>query len=97
MPVSKILKPHVTIYKDLDTVITDEGNTEYLKNLNGGKVLHIADLITEASSYERAWIPAIKEKGGQILWSVVVVDRMQEAGNFFWKMESSLFHDKYRY
>ena len=63
LPVSKILKkPHVTIYKDLDTVITDEGNTEYLKNLNGGKVLHIADLITEASSYERAWIPAIKEK-----------------------------------
>ncbi|AUG57629.1 MAG TPA: orotate phosphoribosyltransferase [Ruminiclostridium sp.] len=78
IPVSKILeKPHITIYKDLDTVITCNGKTEYLKNLNGGKVLHIADLITEASSYERAWIPAIKEKGGKIFWSVVVVDRMQ--------------------
>lgn len=78
LPVSKIFKkPHIAIYKDLDTVITYEGKTEYLKKLDGGKVLHIADLITEASSYERAWIPAIKNNGGQINWSVVVVDRKQ--------------------
>lgn len=81
LPVSKILKkPHITIYKDLDTVITCEEKSEYLKDLRGGKVLHIADLITEASSYERAWIPAIKEKGGEICLSVVVVDRMQGGG-----------------
>jgi orotate phosphoribosyltransferase len=86
LPISKILKkPHVTIYKDLDTVITYDDNIEHLKNLNGGKVLHIADLITEASSYERAWIPAIKEKGGQIQWSVVVVDRMQGGGELLLK------------
>ena len=41
------------------------------------KVLHIADLITEASSYIRAWIPAIESLGAKIYWSTVVVDRMQ--------------------
>ena len=48
-----------------------------MANLNGAKVLHIADLITEASSYLRAWIPAINELGGKIIWSVSIVDRLQ--------------------
>ena len=39
--------------------------------------MHIADLITVASSYLRAWIPAIKNLGSNICWSCVVVDRMQ--------------------
>jgi len=59
--IAKLLnKPHITIYKDLTTVVSSDGKTEELKELNGESVLHIADLITEASSYERAWIPAIK-------------------------------------
>jgi len=58
-------------------VVSSDGKTEELKELNGESVLHIADLITEASSYERAWIPAIKNNGGRIKWSVVVVDRKQ--------------------
>ena len=45
--------------------------------LDGKKVLHVADLITVASSYIRAWIPAIKNLGSNICWSCVVVDRMQ--------------------
>lgn len=71
-------KPHITIYKDLKAVVSlqSHGTTE-LEELKGANVLHIADLITEASSYERAWIPAIKEHGGNIRWSVVVVDRKQ--------------------
>ena len=73
-------KPHITIYKDLTTVVTTDGKTEELKKLEGESVLHIADLITEASSYERAWIPAIKNNGGRIKWSVVVVDRKQGGG-----------------
>ena len=40
-------------------------------------VLHVADLITVASSYIRAWIPAIRNLGSEICWSCVVVDRMQ--------------------
>lgn len=76
---NKLSKPHITIYKDLSIVVNDstfetEINTS---NVAGAKVLHIADLITEASSYIRAWIPAVESLGAKINWSTVVVDRMQ--------------------
>lgn len=72
-------KPHITIYKDLSTVVSDYNfeKTEIVTNLENKKVLHIADLITVASSYIRAWIPAIENLGAKICWSCVVVDRMQ--------------------
>ena len=72
-------KPHITIYKDLNSVISnyDFSETKTSYNISGKKVLHIADLITVASSYLRAWIPAIENLGGKIIWSCVVVDRMQ--------------------
>ena len=72
-------KPHISIYKDLSTVVSDSKfeNSKVVENIDGKKVLHIADLITVASSYLRAWIPAIENLGGKILWSCVVVDRMQ--------------------
>lgn len=72
-------KPHISIYKDLSTVVSDSKftKTEVVTKLEGKKVLHIADLITVASSYIRAWIPAIKNLGSNICWSCVVVDRMQ--------------------
>ncbi|MBR3533417.1 MAG: orotate phosphoribosyltransferase [Clostridiales bacterium] len=77
MPAYILGKPHLTIYKDLSSVITDSNfnNIEY--DLNGKKVLHIADLITEASSYERAWIPAIRGLGADITDTIAVVDRNQ--------------------
>ena len=72
-------KPHITIYKDLSTVVSDSSfkNTEIVSSISGKKVLHVADLITVASSYIRAWIPAIKKLKANICWSCVVVDRMQ--------------------
>ena len=72
-------KPNITIYKDLSTVVSDSNfeNTESVTSLDGKKVLHIADLITVASSYIRAWLPAINALGAKICWSCVVVDRMQ--------------------
>ena len=72
-------KPHITIYKDLSAVVSDSKfeNTETVSSIEGKKVLHVADLITVASSYIRAWIPAIKNLGSKICWSCVVVDRMQ--------------------
>lgn len=72
-------KPHITIYKDLNSVISnyDFSETKVSYDISGKKVLHIADLITVASSYLRAWIPAIENLGGKIIWSCVVVDRMQ--------------------
>lgn len=72
-------KPHISIYKDLSSVISDSKfeNSETINNIDNKKVLHVADLVTIASSYIRAWIPAIKNIGGQMCWSCVVVDRMQ--------------------
>ena len=72
-------KPHISIYKDLSSVISDSKfeNSEPVNNIDNKKVLHVADLVTIASSYIRAWIPAIKNIGGQMCWSCVVVDRMQ--------------------
>ena len=72
-------KPHITIYKDLSSVISnyDFSKTTPSYDISDKKVLHIADLITVASSYLRAWIPAIENLGGKIIWSCVVVDRMQ--------------------
>jgi hypothetical protein len=75
-------KPHITIYKDLKTVILEIGKTYEAGDINGKRVLHIADLITEASSYQRAWIPAVENLKGEMKWSLVVVDRMQGGGEF---------------
>ncbi len=72
-------KPHISIFKDLSTVVSTSNfeNSEIITKLENKKVLHIADLITVASSYLRAWIPAIQNLGSNICWSCVVVDRMQ--------------------
>ena len=72
-------KPHISIYKDLSIVISDSDfeNTRKIENIQGKQVLHIADLITVASSYLRAWIPAIEKNGGKMKVSCCVVDRMQ--------------------
>jgi len=68
-------KQHLTIYKDKSFVLTDSNFDE--AEPTGNKVLHIADLITEASSYERAWIPVIREQGLEITDTVAIVDRKQ--------------------
>ena len=72
-------KPHISIYKDLNAVISSSNfkETKTLENIEDKKVLHIADLVTVASSYIRAWIPAIENFGAKMCWSCVVVDRMQ--------------------
>lgn len=70
-------KPHLTIFKDLSIVEVNKDMVNEKVDLTGKNVLHIADLITEASSYERAWIPAIENLGGKIFCSIVVVDRKQ--------------------
>lgn len=72
-------KPHITIYKDLKLVLSDSNfvNTKNVTDINSSKVLHVADLITEASSYFRAWIPAIQSINGNIVWSLAAIDRLQ--------------------
>ncbi len=70
-------RPHITIYKDSSAVITEKGKTSVAESICGARVLHIADLINVGSSYERAWVPAIKNICGQMTESVVVIDRLQ--------------------
>lgn len=72
-------KPHLSIFKDLSVISSDFSfkSSEPITSLTDKKVLHITDLITVASSYIRAWIPAIRNLGSNICWSCVVVDRMQ--------------------
>ena len=71
--------PHISIFKDLSIIINDSNfeNKIECEDIKGAKVLHIADLITEASSYLRAWIPAISSLNGKIEWSISIVDRLQ--------------------
>ena len=81
MPAYLLKKPHLTIYKDMTSVYSEsiDGPSVDVKDidLKGKKALHIADLITEASSYERAWIPVIRGLGSDITDTVAVVDRHQ--------------------
>ena len=77
VPAHLLGKPHLTIFKDLTSVITDSNFSKIDYDFKGKKALHIADLITEASSYERAWIPAIKDLGADIKDTIAVVDRKQ--------------------
>lgn len=67
-------KKHYYIFKDL--AIYDEAAVK-IENLDGMKVAHIADLVTEASSYDRAWIPAIEALGGKMTFTASIVDRKQ--------------------
>ncbi|MBR5559852.1 MAG: orotate phosphoribosyltransferase [Clostridia bacterium] len=81
MPVAKKLgMGHLSIFKDLSCVYTDASGVSMdpaEANLAGKKSVHIADLITVASSYIRAWIPAVEALGAKIAYSLAVVDRDQ--------------------
>ena len=72
-------KPHVTIYKDLTTVLSnsDFTSSEPVESIEGKNFLHLADLLNQSASFTRAWIPAIKNLGSNIVWSIFAVDRMQ--------------------
>lgn len=71
--------PHITIFKDQSVVVStsDFKETKKITKLENKKILHIADLLTKASSYINYWDPAIKKLGSNILWSAVVVDRLE--------------------
>ena len=81
MPVARKLGlGHLSIFKDLSCVYTDKDGVSMdaaQAGLAGKKSVHIADLITVASSYIRAWIPAVERLGAKIAYSLAVVDRDQ--------------------
>lgn len=63
---------------------SDDDVSDFAKRLRadiaGKRVLHIADLVTQASSYTRAWIPAIEKLGARMEHTLAVVDRNQGGG-----------------
>jgi len=81
MPVARRLgMGHLSIFKDLTSVYTDARGVSMPSEqagLAGKRAIHIADLITVASSYVRAWIPAVRALGATVAYSLAVVDRDQ--------------------
>ncbi len=74
-------KPHVAILKN-GTAYWSDQNFQMVRELpdralHGQTFLHVADLVTEASSYTRTWLPTIARLGGTITNTAVVVDRVQ--------------------
>lgn len=72
-------KPHITIYKD-STCIKSSYNfstNEQITKLENAKILHVSDLLNQASSLLNTWIPVISKLGSKIIWSVCAVDRCQ--------------------
>lgn len=83
LPVARLLGvPHLSIFKDLSTVYSPVDSASGVPGegagLGGQTALHIADLVTEASSYLRAWIPALQGVGLCLRDTLVVIDRDQD-------------------
>jgi len=55
----------------------DFSESKPVSEIKGKKFLHLADLLNQSASFTRAWIPAIKNLGSNIVWSIFAVDRMQ--------------------
>lgn len=85
LPVSRLLDlPHVSILKSGDawSCPADDSEDQSLDrdSLKGQAALHISDLVTEASSYTRTWIPTIQNLGARMPDTLTVVDRDQGGG-----------------
>lgn len=73
-------KPHISLFKNREAWISSEQMAARRLSENecaGQKALHISDLVTEASSYFRAWIPAVEHLGAVMPNTMTIVDRNQ--------------------
>lgn len=81
LPAYLLKKPHLSIFKSAEAVYSDPTFTsaEWVSEvaLTGKRALHIVDLVTEAASYTRLWIPTLRENGAEIDATIAVVDRCQ--------------------
>jgi hypothetical protein len=79
-------KPHLTLFKNGEAVLSGpDGHLAHAvapRELAGQKALHVADLVTEASSYQRAWLPAINRCGATMPFSLAIIDRNQGGREF---------------
>lgn len=78
LPVAVLMDlPHLYIYKDNSMILAEDGKVAAIEDLGGKRTAHVTDLVTEASSYARNWIPAVRDGGGQMVISANVIDRAQ--------------------
>ncbi|MDI9490513.1 MAG: orotate phosphoribosyltransferase [Clostridiaceae bacterium] len=87
-------KPHLALFKDnqawysksvLEKSSRLDDKQEQKPDL--GNALHVADLITEASSYTRNWINSVQAAGGKISDTLAIVDRCQGGVNLLEKLD----------
>ena len=69
--------PHLFLYKDQRGFLADNGAVVEAGDLTGKRSAHVADLVTEASSYRNAWVPALRSRGGCLVCAANVIDRAQ--------------------
>ena len=75
---SRLRRPHLYLFKDLRAALAgDSDGVRTPMDLAGTKAVHVADLVTEASSYLRSWIPALRNRGAEMIGAFNVVDRAQ--------------------
>jgi orotate phosphoribosyltransferase len=75
----RLNKPSLFIHKDSSVWVKEDDDIGQVEWIEGANTLHIADLVTIASSYVKVWIPAIKQLGGTITHALNIVDRLQGA------------------
>lgn len=72
---------HLSILKDGRSLLSSPGFEETIwtdsDQLKGMRVMHVADLVTEASSYLRTWIPVVQKLGGSMDDTIAIIDRKQ--------------------
>ncbi len=93
IPCAQLLqKPHLTLFKEGGAVIGYGSEMMPVgdDSLGGAVCLHIADLVTEASSYVRAWVPFIERVGGVMKDTFAIVDRRQGGEAVLGKMNVKL-------
>lgn len=70
--------PHLFLFKNGDLCITDhEGNLAEI-DLQDWEVLHVADIINQASSYLKRWIPILRKSGARFTETMSVAVRSEE-------------------
>lgn len=95
LPSFFLCKPHLSIFKDNTACYSTENFEKTVLatevDLKGKKAIHVADLITEASSYVRAWIPVIRGLGADITQTVAIIDRHQGGKENLAKLGCEMF------
>lgn len=82
IPIAKKLKiPHIFLFKSGEYHISDHKGKKINISIDNENVLHVADIINQASSYEKKWIPILKSTGAKFTETLSVAVRNEEGVN----------------